>query len=717
MKIAVIYNRDSKNVINLFGQPNLEKIGVKAVRRITDSLKAGGHQVIAVEGDKDLVDRLEDFMPRVLKGERPGMAFNVSYGIQGKARYTHVPSILEMVGIPYVGSSPLAHSLALDKIVTKMILAQHGLPTPAFAVLEARDFEAPEIPFPLIVKPKNEAVSFGIKVCSTLDELRDAAGAIFDRFGQAVLAEQYIEGREVNVGLLGNNPPEALPPVELSFGETGPKVYSYEDKTGRSGRTIELVCPAPLDEELTRHAQDLARRAFTAIGCYDCARVDMRLDESGQLHILEINSLASLGQRGSYVRAAEEAGLDFTALVNRLVEVASARYFGTSTAPRIASRTADPDSSVFSFLTQNRDRIERRVRDWTRVSSRSTDPVGLQNAARHVDKMMSQLGLRANEELSDERAALVWETGAGLAGGTLLVGHLDVPLKEHAPVPAFRRDPERLFGEGIGVSRAPLVMVEFALRALRHVRALQRKRLGVLLYLDEGLDGRYSAGTVRRAMAAAGRVLVVRPGGAGGRIFGQRRGQRRYRLVVEGQPRRPGRQSKRPEALMWALERLERIRKISSSKQRLAVAVVDLRTESFPMLVPHRVVANLLLTYLDAANADRAEEEMRDALGRRGLRWELELRADRPPLKDRKGNRELMDALSSCGSRWDIVLQADSSSWPSVAGLAPEQVPVACGIGPEAQDLYTPQESVQRISLMQRTLLLSEFLLEEGHGA
>ena len=82
-----------------------------------NALKKGGHSVRAFEGDRDLIDKLQDFMPGVLKGERPGMAFNLSYGVQGQARYTHVPSILEMVGIPYVGSGPLAHSLALDKVV------------------------------------------------------------------------------------------------------------------------------------------------------------------------------------------------------------------------------------------------------------------------------------------------------------------------------------------------------------------------------------------------------------------------------------------------------------------------------------------------------------------------------------------------------------------------------------------------------------------------
>ena len=186
MKIAVVYNRESRSVINLFGMANKEKIGLKTIKRITDALKKGGHQVIALEGDKDLVDRLEDFMPQVLKGERPGMVFNVSYGIQGQARYTHVPSILEMVGIPYVGSDPLAHSLSLDKVVAKMIFQQHGLLTPDFAVLPEPGFAPPELTYPLIVKPKNEAVSMGIQIVNSEQDLRDAAQVIFEHFDQPV---------------------------------------------------------------------------------------------------------------------------------------------------------------------------------------------------------------------------------------------------------------------------------------------------------------------------------------------------------------------------------------------------------------------------------------------------------------------------------------------------------------------------------------------------
>jgi D-alanine-D-alanine ligase len=709
MKVAVVYNRDSQAVINLFGQPNLEKIGLKVIRTIVEALRAGGHQATSFEGDKDLIQRLEDFMPRVVKGERPGMVFNVSYGIQGQARYTHVPSILEMVGVPYVASGPLAHSIALDKVVTKMVLAQNGLPTPAFAVLQDKDFPDPELPYPLIVKPKNEAVSFGIRVVEDLDQLREAASVIFDRFDQPVLAEQFVEGREVNVGVLGNAPSEALPPVELDF-KGGDTVYSYEDKTGSSGREIGLICPAPLGAELTAQAQDLASRTFAAVGCADCARVDMRLDANGKLWILEINSLPAMGPRGSYVRAAKEAGLEFADLVNRLVEVASARYFGMPSPPQLAGTVDDASDQVFAFVTQRRDRLERRVREWVQRRSRTADPVGLETATRQLQRIVKDVGLRPVDDLCDERSVLTWETPAGLTDGTLLVAHMDVPLDLTLPTVPFRREGEWLYGEGVALSRAPLVTAEYALRALKHLRLLRKKRIGLLVYMDEGVDARYSAATIKAATERAARTLVLRPGGPGGHVYRQRRGQRRYRLVVESPPQRLGGTGKRPGAMVWTAQKIGEVAALSSRSERVAVSVTDLRTEGFPLLLPHRIVATLLLTYVDPVVADRVEAEVRQILGRKGPRWELELQADRPPLRDRRATRRLSEPMAALAECWDIPFKLDTSTWPTVAGLASPTATTLCGLGPEGRALYTPEESIQRISLIQRTLLLAELL-------
>jgi D-alanine-D-alanine ligase len=712
MKIAIVYNRDSRNVINLFGVPNRERIGLATIKRIAEGLKKGGHQVMALEGDKDLIDRLEEFMPRVLKRERPGMVFNVSYGIQGQARYTHVPGILEMVGIPYVGSGPLAHSLALDKVVAKMIFRQKGLPTPDFAVLDAPGFEPPELQYPLTVKPKNEAVSFGLMIVNDLEGLRAAAEVIFKTYQQAVLVEQFIEGREINVGLLGNNPPETLPPVELIFSPEGPPVYTYEDKTGRSGRKIEFRCPAPVDSTVIEQAQDLARRAFNALGCYDCARVDMRLDGENRLYILEVNSLPSLGEHGSYSLAAERADLDFPALVNRLVEVACARYFGTPSPPDISVARGEVGSAVFSYIVERRDQMERHLREWTNLSSRTSDSVGIEGAVRRLARSVEEMGLRIVKELTDERQVWTWQTRAGLEGGTLLVGHLDVPW-EGGAAQAFRRDPDCLFGEGIGVSRAPLVMMEFALRSLRGVRKLRRLPLGILCYADEGRDASGSTELIREAASRVKRVLVLRPGNPESRVVTQRRGWRKYRLLVRGKPQRPGRGGKRPEVLLWTCRKLEEISRLSSRRDRIAVTATDLRTRAFPKLLPHEVTGTLLVSYLDSHLADSVESRMRELFGEGGYHLELEVVSDRPPMRRRRANEPLIRALARVAAEWEIPFAHESSLYPSVAGLVPSRVQVVCGLGPVAREIGTPQEAVQRISLLQRTLLLAQFLIHQ----
>ena len=713
MKIAVVYNRDSKRVINLFGMPNQEKYGLKSIKRITNSLEAGGHQFKAFEGDKDLIDNLEDFMPQVVKGERPGMVFNLSYGIQGQARYTHVPGMLEMIGLPYVGSGPLAHSLSLDKVVSKMIFRQHNLPTPDFAVLDDASFEMPDLQYPVIVKPKNEAVSFGIKVCHNEKEVREGAGVIFDKFDQPVLVERYIEGREINVGILGNNPCEALPPAELTFGKGGPNIYTYEDKTRSSGREIGIECPAPLDDELTAKAKETAIRAFKVLGCYDCARVDMRLDEEGNLYILEVNSLPSLGEHGSYVQGAAAVGLDFAGLVNRLVDVAAARYFGTPSPPVFNGGKITPAEKIFSYITQRRDKVENEIRQWTMRHSRTSDPVGLESAHKKLDTDLIDLGLKPVANLTDKRVAWTWQTPAGLDNGTLLVAHIDVPTDQNAAVAPFHREPEWLCGEGIGSSRAPLVSMQFALRALKHARRLRKNPLGVLVYADEGRDCRYSSDLIAEAVSKAKQVLVLRPGNLGDQVVTARRGQRRYKLTVEGKPQRLGKATAQSEVLRWLYGKLEACSKLSVRKDRTAVSALDIQTQHLPMLLPHRASVTLLVSYPDESIGERIENEIRAILKDKRVKTRLELISSRSPMKDRRANQRLLKQLSAVAAEWEIPIAKESSVWPSVAGLASGTTRAACGIGPIARDLYTPNEAVQRTSLIQRTLLLAEFLNQQ----
>jgi len=712
MKIAIVYNRSSTKVINLFGLPNRERIGLGTIKRIAEGLRRGGHHVKAFEGDMDLIERLEEFMPRVLKGERPGMVFNLSYGIQGQARYTHVPSILEMVGIPYVGSGPLAHSLALDKVVAKIIFRQNGIPTPDFVVLHSPGFPAPELAYPLIVKPKNEAVSFGLRVVNNERELREAADVIFKTYKQPVLAEQYIDGREINIGLLGNSPPEPLPPVELIFGPEGPGIYTYEDKTRRSGREIGMECPARLDPQVAERAKKLAVNAFSALGCYDVARVDMRLDRDGNLYVLELNSLPSMGEHSSLAAAAAHAGLDFTALTNRLVEIAAARYFGTPAPPQISVRSKDLGQAVFNYLVSRRDQMERRVKDWTNSVSRTSDPAGVHDVVAKVGRSFSEMGLRIVTEFSDGSSVWTWETQAGFEGGTLLIGHLDVPVEPSIPGQSFRFDSEWLYGDGVAVSKAPLTMVEYAFRTLKSLRKIRKVNAGALFYADEGRDCYRSAEIIRAAAAKAKRVLVVRPGSLENKVITQRRGWRKYRFIVEDAPRRPGKLNKKPEVLQWVCARMMELSRLSSRAKKVAVSAIELHTDAYPKLLPHRVTGTLLISYLDPRMPDAIERGMHEVLRQGGYYWELELISDRPPMRKRRANERLLRALSRVASDWEIPIGHESSLYPSAAGLVPSSTGVVCGVGPVAAEIGTPREAVRRISLLRRTLLLTQFLAQ-----
>jgi D-alanine-D-alanine ligase len=193
----------------------------------------------------------------------------------------------------------------------------------------------------------------------------------------------------------------------------------------------------------------------------------------------------------------------------------------------------------------------------------------------------------------------------------------------------------------------------------------------------------------------------------------QRRGQRKYQLVVEGPPQRVGQQQKTPDVVGWCIDSLYKLINLSSQKDRLAVAVLDMKTESYRVTLPHRAVVTLVLSYLDPKLADAIEEKIPEILGKKGARWTLEKISDRPPMPKRRGNIQLARTLEAVAQKWDIPIALESSVVPSVGGLVPARVPVLCGLGPVAKSRYTSQEAVNRISIIQRTLLLAEFLVEE----
>jgi D-alanine-D-alanine ligase len=181
--------------------------------------------------------------------------------------------------------------------------------------------------FPVIVKPRGEAASFGLKIVHDMPSLQAAVTEIVEEYKQPALAEEFIEGREINVCVLGNNPPRPLPVLELVL-EGGPTaVYAHDVKFNlKPGAKVKKVCPADLPPETTAYIQNLAVRAFEALNIYDYGRIDFRLDRYNLPYILEINSMASINPHSSYVTAARTAGMSYNKLINRIIDAAVQRY-------------------------------------------------------------------------------------------------------------------------------------------------------------------------------------------------------------------------------------------------------------------------------------------------------------------------------------------------------------------------------------------------------
>jgi D-alanine-D-alanine ligase len=329
MRVAVVRNREFGGVINRFGQVSPEVYGNRTVQMVAEALAGSGHEVAVLEGDKTLLAELDKFMPSGPDGQPTGIVFNMAYGIQGECRYTHVPATLEMAGVPYTGSSPLGHGLALDKVVTKILLEDAGGSTPRYRVVSSPEQSIEGLRYPLVVKPRHESTSYGLSFVRNRDEAAHAIRSVVEQYQQEALVEEYIEGREFCVGLIGNEEIEVLPIVEPDFAHRDLRLVTRADKFMQSACEPEKICPASVDGGLACRLRQLSIVTFRACHCKDFARVDLRVDRDGNAYVLEINSMASLGRTGSFILAAETAGYDFAALIRRILDETHRRYFGT----------------------------------------------------------------------------------------------------------------------------------------------------------------------------------------------------------------------------------------------------------------------------------------------------------------------------------------------------------------------------------------------------
>ncbi len=300
----------------------------KTIEAIAQALRQGGHHVHLVEATEDL--------PQWFLTHAVDLVFNIAEGTAGPHRESQVPAILESLAIPFTGSSSLTLALALDKAKTKHVLAYEGIPTPAWQLFATPTTTLdPRLMFPLIVNPNREGSAKGIgreNVVHEETQLRAQVARIHAQYQQEALVEEFIDGTELTVGVLGNEDPQVLPVLEIDFSScrgSGEFFYSWRMKEYQGDESLGLVptfhCPARLSPALTQAVQAVALRAHQALGCRDLSRTDIRL-RHGTPYVLEVNPLPGLDPKDSNLpMMTTAAGISYSTFLHRLVEFAMAR--------------------------------------------------------------------------------------------------------------------------------------------------------------------------------------------------------------------------------------------------------------------------------------------------------------------------------------------------------------------------------------------------------
>lgn len=305
------------------------------------------HRVTLIEADEDAYQKL--------LATRPDIVFNIAEGMYGISREAQIPAMCEFLQIPYTGSDPLTLAVCLDKSRAKEILAYHKIPTAPFVVVSTtNDLKHFTLKLPAIIKPLHEGSSKGIynkSVVRTREELKNEVEFILTHYQEPAIVEEFLEGREFTVAMLGNGDHvNVLPIVEIKFDslpEGVNPIYSYEAKWiwDRAENPLEIFdCPAKISEKLRNEIEEICRKAYNVLRCRDWCRIDVRLDAHGSPHILELNPLPGIlpnpEDNSCFPKAARAAGLSYNQLIQSVLAFAALRYGLGTTSFRSLSQGA-----------------------------------------------------------------------------------------------------------------------------------------------------------------------------------------------------------------------------------------------------------------------------------------------------------------------------------------------------------------------------------------
>lgn len=331
-KITVLYNQvstlpfeDQKAILTESGAK-------EDAMTIAVALRQAGYRADTMELSVKSVKKLRQ--------KKADLFFNLCDGIGSLPKTEHkVPEILDRLRLPYTGADSSALILTTNKVLTKQVFEQNGVPTPAYALFESAPVKLPDnLSYPLIVKPVAEDCSLGISshsVVTNLSDLRKEVSRIVTRYHEPALVEKYVRGRELNITVIGNGRDISILPIsEIKFGDSylydaKPKVVDFNAKwveTSINYKDTKGICPAPLSDRIRQKIEKLAIHAYLLCGARDYARIDIRLAKDQTPYFLEINVNPDLSPDMGASRSAKAVGMDYKDFIKELVSTAARRY-------------------------------------------------------------------------------------------------------------------------------------------------------------------------------------------------------------------------------------------------------------------------------------------------------------------------------------------------------------------------------------------------------
>lgn len=406
----ILTNGFTENYSHRLSDKYAEWDEMETIEAVKSAIEKNRHEVVLIEANENAYD--------TLRVERPDIVFNIAEGFGGAARESYMPAILEMLNIPYTASDPITIGICHDKSRCKEILSAYSVPTPKYYVSNKEilryaqnDTEGKEILKRVqndkwLVKPLHEGSSKGIynsSVVNTIDELNAEIVRVKKHYNQPALVEQYLDGREFTVALLGNDDNvEVLPIIEINLDcipQGYNKIFSYEVKwyfDTRENKLDIFTCPAKISKKLKNRIEEICLRAYKVLRIRDWARMDVRCDGLENPYIIEVNPLPGIlpnpDDNSCFPKAAREAGIGYDEMINMVLEMAMERQ---GLKPHAGRTMRTP--SINAGVTE--DSQDGQISDASRK--------GLKKSTKSQAEDLRLRGSQANSQAKDLRLHLV----------------------------------------------------------------------------------------------------------------------------------------------------------------------------------------------------------------------------------------------------------------------------------------------------------------------